>query len=1411
MIRNLTTANAQGVTGFDKLRGIVGKLPGAFSGTSVAAKGLGASLRALALNPLTIALTGVAAVLILVKTNAFGFRDAINAAGKAIGDWLPFLKPVLEGINALGDAMGITGEQTAKAATEGSSGLDELNTSSVDLTRSIEALGTEVKTVTQLVGEDLKSVQQEIVDDFAKEDEIVRQVTADIAKLTEEMNNSVEGITNTEKAMEKKRLEDVLAQKETNLLERAQRDLSKIFKNNISQINTTSEVTRGLTGIVEIVKEATKGWALETELVAAAEQLAAEESERFDVRLNAINSTMMTSISEGADLNEVIANVAASVVDIDTAFDQLDPAMEQSNKTMLQWIQSGATAEQTTQLLQAILSGGLAPAFVDELAPGIQKAIEAVLMYSKDAKDSGMQSDILQDIVNAVSNAFLGQSATIEESSDALLTNAEAMAAAQDVAQNLITEYQNTTAVNREFLEGIGLTNESILENEDNVNALAGELNSLGGQMDDDTIKFQKFLITTNQMNDAIDFNSRAVQVSISAHKEWGDAIRLNDDGTLNLAATVKELARINQEEMARVNPIWETWLSLVRTGFDDIATMEEFLRAMGITGKQAIDELTAREEDRKEAIGESTDAIEEQKNVMEELAQANLDAAAEIEVLNQAIEDGTFAEEQRTAGQQEAELQQIALKEEIELTRGELEFYNDEVELATLIQDSFTKGMEGVESKLIDQKAALAEATGELIGYVAALESGEPQALAFAEGQLAADEALVKLFLQLHQTGGELSRYAEQLADGSLGALLFVEGQQKIFRAALDSIANIADLAGQISALNELLEDGGAQNVAFAEGLLEGALSALELKTEIAAANGEYIGFRDSLISANPELQKFGDLSGFTNEQLLEMAKVMGGSREAIAALTEELFKGAAAFTDLVSSIDFRKIDDEFEDTIDTFREGLDDMIDLAKDNGVKITDEFEQALDFEGVIQLAGEQMHELWPQLQAGVRAGVRGGLVDPSIIDQSVQTFTERMKKALREADVEGEAKAVVDGILTELANLKNIEDPAELIQALANIESKVVALKEGTFGLEDTTNAITSLTQVSPENLIMIAQRISELATAADTLQLTPEQIDAWAQSLSQLTGVPVDQLKAQLEQKLAEAGESATDKFLEAGPGGDAARVELAQQMGKLHQVFVTFTEKNAELTIVLVENWVAVAEGLKTVTSDMDSTLRTNLDSWGTWANNILTAVDTASGNAETMTTSTNRMHSDVSSTLRSNIDSWGRWANDVGTASRSAANSFESAMRSIRSSASSATSAVNRLRSMINSLRSRTITITTRFRTIGSPPSGFQHGGSFIVDKPSTIAGNRVGEFSKPELVTVTPLSNPNNIQDKSVNINAGSVRRAITEDTREEGKGRGKKEALVETPIILNLDGEVVLRFIQKRLLEFGDNVI
>jgi hypothetical protein len=59
----------------------------------------------LAMGPIGWILMGVGTVLALIATNAFGVRDAINAMGKAIGDALPFLKPVLEFLGAAGNAI----------------------------------------------------------------------------------------------------------------------------------------------------------------------------------------------------------------------------------------------------------------------------------------------------------------------------------------------------------------------------------------------------------------------------------------------------------------------------------------------------------------------------------------------------------------------------------------------------------------------------------------------------------------------------------------------------------------------------------------------------------------------------------------------------------------------------------------------------------------------------------------------------------------------------------------------------------------------------------------------------------------------------------------------------------------------------------------------------------------------------------------------------------------------------------------------------------------------------------------------------------------------------------------------------------------------------------------------------------
>ena len=49
-------------------------------------------------------------------------------------------------------------------------------------------------------------------------------------------------------------------------------------------------------------------------------------------------------------------------------------------------------------------------------------------------------------------------------------------------------------------------------------------------------------------------------------------------------------------------------------------------------------------------------------------------------------------------------------------------------------------------------------------------------------------------------------------------------------------------------------------------------------------------------------------------------------------------------------------------------------------------------------------------------------------------------------------------------------------------------------------------------------------------------------------------------------------------------------------------------------------------------------------------------------------------------------------------------------------------------------------------------SPRMGFQHGGSFISTHEQNFKGRRISELNKWEMVTVIPLSNPNDATDKN-----------------------------------------------------------
>lgn len=100
--------------------------------------------------------------------------------------------------------------------------------------------------------------------------------------------------------------------------------------------------------------------------------------------------------------------------------------------------------------------------------------------------------------------------------------------------------------------------------------------------------------------------------------------------------------------------------------------------------------------------------------------------------------------------------------------------------------------------------------------------------------------------------------------------------------------------------------------------------------------------------------------------------------------------------------------------------------------------------------------------------------------------------------------------------------------------------------------------------------------------------------------------------------------------------------------------------------------------------------------------------------------------------------------------------------AFAKVAQSADDARTSVEDLQSAIDALKDKTVTITTVYKTVGSPARfggsiiGYARAGdSWIQDRPTTLGGMRVSEGSKPELITATPLSNPYDMSDKKINI--------------------------------------------------------
>ena len=227
-------------------------------------------------------------------------------------------------------------------------------------------------------------------------------------------------------------------------------------------------------------------------------------------------------------------------------------------------------------------------------------------------------------------------------------------------------------------------------------------------------------------------------------------------------------------------------------------------------------------------------------------------------------------------------------------------------------------------------------------------------------------------------------------------------------------------------------------------------------------------------------------------------------------------------------------------------------------------------------------------------------------------------------------------------------------------------------------------------------------------------------------------------------------------------------------------------------------------ASTLSTSVATYTNSMKTNINSFATSADKDLGTVETATVDLR-----------DEASSLSSSIATY---MSSMSSRVSSFASSAVSNFGKVGSAASKAASDVKQLQSAINSLKDKTVTITVRYKTVGSP-GGAQHGGSFIIDKPDRVAGVRVAE-TFPELATITPLdpkepNSPFHNVDADLNLPNTTPQTPSLEGLMSTGaRGSGGSNVTVTGNLIATIqlpNGEAMAKVVKPYMLKGYSGIV
>ena len=269
--------------------------------------------------------------------------------------------------------------------------------------------------------------------------------------------------------------------------------------------------------------------------------------------------------------------------------------------------------------------------------------------------------------------------------------------------------------------------------------------------------------------------------------------------------------------------------------------------------------------------------------------------------------------------------------------------------------------------------------------------------------------------------------------------------------------------------------------------------------------------------------------------------------------------------------------------------------------------------------------------------------------------------------------------------------------------------------------------------------------------------------------------------------------------------------------------------QNTAEKLNLVTDEWIKLSTNIGTSTGEINTSIAEVQKTESELSKNTATYTKSMSGNISGFKDSATQDFGEVSdvmfetqgtaSDLSKNIKTYmSSMSTNVNTATGNMISDFDDLVSTLED----VTSAAKDVKKAIEAIPDhKTITIDYKINKPkgvqhgGAWVTGMQQGGSFIADKPMRFDGVNMGEHYKPELVTVTPLTNPNDLNDKTVDFDLGnsafskSIPRAVedvkhiaqTQGTNTTG-GMGLPQNIEVTVVMPN--GEVLARVVKPLLL-------